>query len=145
MPRQIFLNRIAVHKLGSNGVNRERLTLISTDEILFCFTAGAFSNRRMVISASWGQTKVFRAGTVYLRTDKGLFATRFRTLARLARRLDHNNFGAIHQSILVNLPKITDIYFAARLKQVAIGVNGSREELTVSRRYLKFLRRKLGL
>jgi len=139
------LARIAVHQVGAEGGGRERLSIIPVHEILFCFTAGAISSRRIVISASWGQTRAFRAGTVYVRTDKGLFATRFRTLARFASRLDHNNFGTIHRSVLVNLPKIIDVYFAARLKQVSIGVNGSKEELTVSRRNLKFLRLKLGI
>lgn len=145
MPGQTFLNRVAVYKLGPNGVYRERLTIIPTEEILFCFTAGAFSRRRIVISASWGQAGVFRPGLVYVRTDKGLFATRFRTLARLASRLDHNNFNAIHQSVLVNIPKIINAEFKTRLKQVAVGVNGSTEQLTVSRRYLKSLRNILGL
>lgn len=145
MPGQTFLNRVAVYKLGPNGVYRERLTIIPTEEILFCFTAGAFSRRRIVISASWGQAGVFRPGLVYVRTDKGLFATRFRTLARLASRLDHNNFHTIHQSVLVNLLKITDLDIGSRLKPVTVRVNGSTEQITVGRRYLKPLRPKLGL
>ena len=145
MPGKTFLHRVAVYELGSDGVHRERVTFIATDEILFCFTAGAFSNRRIVISASWGQAKVFRPGLVYIRTNKGLFATRFRTLARFASRLDHANFNTIHQSVVVNIPKIIHAEFKTRLKQVAVGVNGSTEQLTVARRFLKRLRDRLGL
>lgn len=145
MPGQTFLNRVAGYELDPNGVHRERVTFIPTDEILFCFTAGAFSNRRIVISASWGQARVFRPGLVYVRTVKGLFATRFRTLARLASRLDHNNFDAIHQSVVVSFPKIINAEFKTRLKQVAVGVNGSIEHLTVARRFLRRVRDRLGL
>jgi hypothetical protein len=145
MPRQTFLNRVAVYKLGPNLVYRDQLTLVPTDEIFYCFTAGAISSRRIVISASWGQARVFRPGIVYLRTGKGLFATRFRTLARLASRLDRNSFAACRQSVVVNLSRVIDVDMAARLKMVRVGSNDTTESLTISRRFLKPFLKKLTI
>lgn len=145
MPRKTFLNRVGVYKLGPNGVYRDRLTLIPSEQILYCFTSGAITSRRMLIGANWVQAQVFRPGIVYVRTDKGLFATRYRTLTGLLRQLDPSDFGAVHQSIVVNIPKIIDIDLAARLKMLRVGNNGTTERLTISRRYLKSLRPKLGI
>lgn len=145
MPRKTFLNRVAVYKLGPNRVYRDRLTVVSTAEINFFFTAGAISSRRMVISAAWGQVRVFRPGIVYLRTDRGLFATRFRTLTGLVRQLDRNSFGACHQSVVVNLSRVIDVDRAARLKMVRVGSNDTTEGLTISRRYLKPFLKTLGI
>ena len=145
MPDQNLLNCVDAYNVDRNGLCRERLFVIPIADILYFFTCGALSKSRMVINSPWTQACVLRPGIVYARTAKGLFATRFRTLKKLASRLDHNNFHTIHQSVLVNLLKITDLDIGSRLKPVTVRVNGSTEQITVGRRYLKPLRPKLGL
>jgi len=137
-----LLSRIAMRKLGNDGVE-ERMTLLPVEEILYFFTAGAVS-QRTVIDAKWRESKLFSPGRVYVRTAKGLFVTRYRTLGTILARLP-DKFVEIHKSLVVNSHKILDLEFSSKLKQVSVVTAASTEWLTVSRRALKRLRLALGL
>ena len=72
--------------------------------------------------------------------------TRFRSLAALQSSLDARPFLRIHQALLVNVLKITQLDASGRLNQVAVApLDGPVEWLSVSRRSLKTLRGLVGL
>jgi hypothetical protein len=112
--------------------------LIALDEILYFFTGAALSQR--VIHASWtAPTPPLRPDRLYARTGKGIFLTYVRTLTELQL--------TIHQSLIVNIQKITDLELRDKLKQVGFAPGGKapKEWLTVSRRNLAALRARFGL
>jgi hypothetical protein len=120
--------------------------LIALDEILYFFTGAALSQR--VIHASWtAPTPPLRPDRLYARTGKGIFLTYVRTLTELQQRLDPSGFLTIHQSLIVNIQKITDLELRDKLKQVGFAPGGKapKEWLTVSRRNLAALRARFGL
>ena len=143
------LNRIAMRKIGAAGVH-ERFSLISADEILYFFTVGALASAQNIIDATWRKLKswelqYFRPGRVYARTAKGIFVTRFRTIAQLLERLDVEKFLSIQNSLVVNVLKITDLDISGKLKQVSVLEGDATEWLTVSRRSFKSLKLALAI
>ena len=133
-----LLSRFATRKVGNDGVE-ERVTLLPVEEVLYFFTAGALSPRPTIMDAKWREWKLFSSGRVYVRTAKGLFVTRYRTLGRILARLDPEKFLRIDRSLAVNVLKIVDVDLVPKLKQVGVSASGSTERLTVSRRALKNL------
>jgi hypothetical protein len=126
------------------GVCGDRHTLIPVEDILYAFLGSAVSKR--LIDAAWSWQHGFRRDRVYVRTRKGIFMTHFRSLAQLRARLNPEVFSPIHQSLLVSMNKIVEIDLGGRVKQVGVALaDGSIESLTVSRRYVKALRFRLGL
>lgn len=136
-----FLTRLAVRRVGEDN---ERFTLISVDEILYIFSGAALSRR--LLDTTWSRQLFLRRDRIYVRTAKGLFVTQLRSLTEISRRLDPARFLAIHQSIVVNLQKLSEIDLRGRVQQVGVTTaSGVIESLRVSRRSLRELRERLGL
>jgi hypothetical protein len=137
------LTQIEARKVGGND---ERDLIISVkEEVLYFFTRGAVAQQ--LIRAPWAQSlHCFHAEQAYLRTAKDILLSHYRFLTMLSDRLDPTLFCFIHESLVVNISKISDVDLRGRVKQVGVTpANGSpREWLSVSRRHFKTLRLRLG-
>jgi hypothetical protein len=137
------LPRIAVSDPATRG-RASHFSLISQNEILYAFIGTSL--RYPLIQASWKEQKRLRRSRVFIRTPKGVFMTRFRSLAALQASLDSRPFLRIHQGLLINVLKITQLDASGRLNQVAVALSdGTVEWLSISRRSLKTLRSLVGL
>jgi hypothetical protein len=139
--RPPYLMRIAARRID---MPIDHDTPIDVEEILYFFLGSAVTQR--LIDHAWQQQLRFQRDRVYLRTRKGVYVTRFRSLRQLQARLNAETFAPIHQSLLVNLKKIVVIDLDNKLKQVIVALDeGKLEALTVSRRFVKSLRFRFGL
>jgi hypothetical protein len=128
----------------------DRHLLIPVDEILYAFSGAATREIDPVIHAPWiGTPKVRRPDRVWVRTRKGVFVTHCHSLATLHEALDPAQFRAIHQSVIVNLPRMSDVDLAGRRKYVGIrlsdGSTAWTELLVISRRFLRTFRAAVGI
>jgi len=114
------------------------------EAILYAFLGQAASTG--VIDAPWRQEESLDRRRVYLRTVKELLVTHYRSLAELQERLDTQMFMSIHQSLVVNVHRISSLDTEGSLKSVVVTPASRIEEwLTISRRHLPELRDRLGL
>ena len=96
---------------------------------------------------SWGSHLRLRPDRVYVRMDGGVFATSFRSsLVDLRQRLPAH-FKPIHQSVLINLDRVSVIDTTVnKVNRIGVTVgDGSTEWLLTSRRSFACLRQALGL
>lgn len=147
-PAAASLRRLAVLTVGSSEYHHR---LISVDEIVYFFLGRVIGNRRdrALLEAPWTRLHTLRPERVYARTAKGgLYLTHFRSLAALRKRLSPY-FVLLSQSILANLPRISEPDLEGRLKRFGVRFSdGSTtwvEWLTVSRRRVPALRVELGI
>jgi hypothetical protein len=123
---------------------QDRYSLISVGEILYLFVG--YASSRGLVAGAWNRARTLRRDRVYLRTSQDLFRTHYRSITAASGRLDPAQFIRIHQSILVNLNRVTEIDLTGKVKLLGVGVsNGTSEWLVVSRRSLPALRLELGL
>lgn len=137
------VSRIALSDPATRGRGKH-FTFISPHDILFAFMESSL--RRKFILAGWREQKVLTGSRVFIRTPKGVFRTQFRSLRKLEHSLDTQCFLRIHQALLVNVMRLTQLDAAGRLNQVAVApLDGPVEWLSVSRRIMPILRRMVGL
>ena len=133
--------RIAALDLANEG---GPFILISLNDILFAFMESSLSQK--FIQSHWREQKVLKRRRVFIRTPRGVFRTRFRSVRELERSLDSRPFLRIQPALLVNVLRITQLDAAGRLNQVAVApLDGPIEWLSVSRRSLRILRGMVGL
>lgn len=130
--------------LVASKLDRSRLIVVPVESILYAFVGQAASTS--VIDAPWRQQESLHPRRVYLRTIKELLVTHYRSLAELQERLDPLMFMSIHQSLVVNVHRISSLDTEGSLKRVVVTPVGRIEEwLTISRRHFPELRDRLGL
>ena len=135
-------SRLAVMKVDGD---EPREMLIALDDILYFFTGAALAQG--LIYTSRTPVQDLRADRLYARTAKSIFQTHARTLAELQQRLDPHSFITIHQSLIANIHKVSDLELRDKLKRVGFTPGGgiAKEWLTISRRNLNVVRSCFGL
>ena len=128
--------------LKKAGMKEDRYFIIDVWDIYYIFLVGKAGIPNNL--NRFFDLKVIPHG-VYVRAKKGVYLTSYRSLESVKKDLNPNLFLQIGKSIIVNICKINDLDLRDKVKQVGILVNMSLEWLTVSRRYLRVLRRRVGL
>ena len=139
--RQPLLSRILGWKLGDE--QGEPHELIDVRDVRYCFVGGAIKAR--LIEAPWTEHFVFKP-VVYFRTDRIVLRSRIRSLDEVEARLPATKFLRAHQSILINLAKITDCDLRGRKKRLAFGARDRDIEwVTLSNEGYRLVRSHMGL
>jgi hypothetical protein len=127
----------------ASTLDRVRLTIVPADSILYAFVSHAAAAG--MIEAPWRHHEL-QPRRVHLRTVKDLLVTHHRSLAQLQDWLDPQVFMAIHQSLRVNVHRISGLDVEGSLKRLVVTPASRVDEwLTISRRHFAELRKRLGL
>ena len=137
----------------AGGIYSERYVLIPATTILYAFTGSATALD--LITARWTNAQDLQSAHVYIRMSTGVFFVHHRSLATLLKEhLGAAQFLFLHQSLFVNIKKITDLDMKGSRKKVGVSIEDHRgtpqnapetEWLVVSRRHVPGLRQFLGL
>lgn len=128
---------IPARKVGDSG---SRYTLLSPAEIVFMFVGSAL--RKEIIREQGVPPGNFRQDRIYLRTNRGIYCSTYRSLTALCARFGPDLFLCIQRSLAINICTAQEIDFGEKQISVAFA-NGSLVWLNVSRRHIKILRQGL--
>ena len=115
-------------------------SLLPAGDFLYAFLGAVVGQG--LITASWTRKHSFEIDVVYVRTTKGLFRTRFRTLADLRAHLRRRQFTQVHRSMAVGSELPVDLVLPG---QVRVRVGNELEVLRASRRNFDDLLERYGL
>jgi hypothetical protein len=134
-----LLDQLAVQKLDRDG----RWYVLPVDQIAYIFLGSAAALRS--VHAAWLRDTHLASGDVYVRTLRGVTArSDFRQFSDIEARLDRRHFMVVNRALMANLRRITELDLKGKIKQVGIVINNETEWLSVSRRPLEPLLRRLG-
>jgi hypothetical protein len=117
-----------------------RILFLSLDQVVYFFRGSAVAQG--LIHGDWIWPPNLAPHRIYIRTKVGVYQAVHRSLADLSRELGEPLFS-IHQSLLINLNALVDAYWRPVQPQVGMRVNAGIEYLTVARRRVAPLKRKL--
>jgi hypothetical protein len=139
-----------------DGGDGESVEFITSEEILYAFTAGAVEvaaggRRRLAIIAKWTAKLCFPSGTVFFRTRTGIYRSYLRTLQEFKRNVSARRFRSVSRSVVANLGAVSSINLGRQpIKTLSYAFDGNElswtvEFVTVSREYLREIREFFGM
>lgn len=142
-----FLSEMAAREVGFDkdtvGLIEDWYTIVPLEEeACYVFVGSALS--REIIRAPWIKPRLFRRGRVYLRGPKGLYVTDHRSLTEFRDLLDPYLLMPIDQSLLVNIKTRPRPRVSFRERIMSFVFSHGTEALTISRRHVSPLRKRLG-
>ena len=143
-PERMSMRKKRIEGMRLGGRREGVWELIDIDQIQYAFQGSDAACR--LVSASWSGEGGFAAARVYVRTDDGVFRTKFRSLQALRRQLS-DAFEAVNRGLLVNLDLVRSITASRELGLIINRGEGRRlrEWLHMSRRGGRRVRARLGL
>jgi hypothetical protein len=137
-PDAIPMFRIPVRPLDDDRSGR--ILFLSLDQVAYFFHGSAAAQG--LIHGDWSPPPNLAPNRIYIRTKAGIYQAVHRSLADLGREFGGPLFS-IHQSLLINLNAVHDAYLRPVKPQVGMRVNAGIEYLTVARRRVAPLKRRL--